>query len=309
MLALTTSCEYARGAYTAELIASGSLDERPNALSESFNNIWNKMKITIVAILIDCYIEKLPFKEIREIDRYRGQTQALAEDIVARKKRDLAAEYTGKIDRKTKMGDDLVTLLLRANMVPDLPAAQRLSDEEVTAQITNFVSRPPHLLGLTTQIVAGNETSATALAWGLMRLAKNQDAQRKLREELLAVPEDRLDFDELLALPYLDKVTREILRMDAPVPGAPRIAAADVVVPLQTPIRGRDGKMMDSVKLRKGDQIVASMFELNRSVELWGNDVNEFKPERWDKENPTTYKVPGVWGNVMTFAGGPHNCL
>jgi cytochrome P450 len=114
---------------------------------------------------------------------------------------------------------------------------------------------------------------------------------------------------DLLALPYLDKVTREILRMDSPVPGAQRIAARDVVLPLAMPIRGRDGTMMDSVQLRKGDQLVASMFELNRSHELWGADAHEFIPERWDKEHPSALKVPGVWGNIMAFAGGPHNCL
>lgn len=97
------------------------------------------MKVTIVAILIDCYAEKLPLREIRLIEHYRGKTRAIADDIVQRKKRDLQAEFTEKMDRKTKMGDDLVTLLLRANMVPDLPASQKLSDEEVRDQITNFV--------------------------------------------------------------------------------------------------------------------------------------------------------------------------
>lgn len=48
-------------------------------MAESFNAVWNSMKITVVALLVDCYIEKIPFPEIRLIEHYRGKTRAIAE--------------------------------------------------------------------------------------------------------------------------------------------------------------------------------------------------------------------------------------
>lgn len=42
-------------------------------------------------------------------------------------------------------------------------------------------------------------------------------------------------FDELNALPYLDAVMRETLRVYSPVPGTTRIAAKDSVIPLSKP--------------------------------------------------------------------------
>lgn len=55
--------------------------------------------------------------------------------------------------------------------------------------------------------------------------------------------------DELNALPYLDNVVHEILRYDSPVPGGVRVATKHDVIPLSKPVVGRDGKLMDSLKV------------------------------------------------------------
>jgi cytochrome P450 len=127
--------------------------------------------------------------------------------------------------------------------------------------------------------------------------------------------------DELHDLPYLDKVVHEILRLDPPVAGTPRMASRDCVVPLENPVMGRDGKLMDSLKLRKGDQIylrecsyrnvgnTLAIITVNRSTDIWGSDAGEFNPERFDKESPALQRIPGVYGNLMTFIGGPRNCM
>lgn len=58
--------------------------------------------------------------------------------------------------------------------------------------------------------------------------------------------------DEISALPYLGAVVHEALRLLSPVQGTIREAAGDVVIPLGTPVRGRDGTMIDHVKVSKG---------------------------------------------------------
>jgi len=61
--------------------------------------------------------------------------------------------------------------------------------------------------------------------------------------------------EDLAALPYLDAVIREVLRLWSPAPNTIRKANEAVVIPLGTPIEGRDGKMIDSIKLNKGTQL------------------------------------------------------
>lgn len=49
--------------------------------------------------------------------------------------------------------------------------------------------------------------------------------------------------------------------------------------------------------------------EINRSKEVWGPDADVFNPDRYDDATYPRANVPGVWGNLITFIGGPHNCL
>lgn len=62
--------------------------------------------------------------------------------------------------------------------------------------------------------------------------------------------------DEIHALPFLEKFTREILRMDSPVPVVGREPSAKTTLPLSRPVTGLDGKLMDSVVVDKGTEVV-----------------------------------------------------
>jgi len=67
----------------------------------------------------------------------------------------------------------------------------------------------------------------------LFGLCTNLEAQRKLREELLALATDDPTMDELKALPYLDMVVRESLRLHSAVFHTNRIAIKDTVLPMR----------------------------------------------------------------------------
>lgn len=54
--------------------------------------------------------------------------------------------------------------------------------------------------------------------------------------------------DELMALPYLDMVIREALRVHAPVPRSMRVAMKDDMIPLSAPFTDRNGNVQDHVK-------------------------------------------------------------
>jgi hypothetical protein len=82
----------------------------------------------------------------------------------------------------------------------------------------------------------------------LYQLARSPHVQTKLRQELLSVPSSTPSLEDLNALPYLDQVVREGLRIHAPVASTMRSAAVDDVIPLSAPIRDRKGRIMSEIQ-------------------------------------------------------------
>ena len=67
-------------------------------------------------------------------------------------------------------------------------------------------------------IFAATDTTSSAMSHILSVLAQNPDEQSKLREEVTKAHKEYgdLDYDKLQALPYLDAVCRETLRLYPP---------------------------------------------------------------------------------------------
>ena len=99
-------------------------------------------------------------------------------------------------------------------------------------------------------LLAGHETSGSSLTWCLFRLSKpeNQSIQSRLRDELLSVNNAQPSLEELDALPYLDAVVREILRLDAVIGGTSRCSAREAVIPVSEPYLDRDGVLRTDIQ-------------------------------------------------------------
>ncbi|ORX37515.1 cytochrome P450 [Kockovaella imperatae] len=82
----------------------------------------------------------------------------------------LAETAGGPLDKKSISANDVLTNLLRANMATDVAEDQRLSDEEVAAQIPLF-------------LFAGNTTVAVTLDWASALLARYPDCSAQLFAE------------------------------------------------------------------------------------------------------------------------------
>jgi cytochrome P450 len=82
----------------------------------------------------------------------------------------------------------------------------------------------------------------------LYALTQDIRVQTKLREELLAVETDTPTMDELNALPYLDMVVRETMRIHAPVPSTIRVATKDDILPLNAPFKDKKGVLHDGIR-------------------------------------------------------------
>ena len=127
-----------------------------------------------------------------------------------------------------------------------------------------------------TLLVAGHETTATALAWTLERLVRTP----AVLDRLLA--EQREGGDE-----YLDAVIKETLRLRPVVPAVART--------LQAPIE------LGGWELPAGVTVAPSIYLLHRRADLYPDPL-AFRPERFLADPPGTYE----W---IPFGGGVRRCL
>ncbi|KAF9043394.1 cytochrome P450 [Panaeolus papilionaceus] len=218
---------------------------------------------------------------------YQSKKQALLEGNQA------VAEQVGK-------GKDILSILMKQNM--EASEEDRLDEEEIYAQISTFT-------------FAGMDTTSNALCRTLWLLSQNKAAQTRLRQEVreaIAKKGGDIEYDDLVSLPYLDEVCRETLRIHTPVPHIVREPTEDIILPLSQPITLNDGRVTSEILVPKGTTCLLSLLGSNVNVELWGDDANEWKPDRW--LNPLPEKVieahlPGIYSHLMTFAAGGHACI
>ncbi|KAJ7328869.1 cytochrome P450 [Mycena albidolilacea] len=266
-------------------------DKKPNDLNEVLKQILHSPLSNRYAIFRLAQSLPLPGKSL--FLAARTEMFSIGHRILASSKADIVASEGEK-----NLGGkrDLLSTLLKTNLSPDVPANQRLSDRELVSQIPTF-------------FVAGHETTSTAASWALHALSQNIIAQTKLRKELLTVSTDNPTMDELNSLPYLESVVQETLRIHSPVTFRHRMAMEEDVLPLSKPYVDKEGKPHDSLVIPKGQIIYIPILAVNTDKDIWGPDAREWKPERWETIPDEVGAIPTVWGNILTFFAGPHNCV
>ena len=129
---------------------------------------------------------------------------------------------------------------------------------------------------LMTLLVAGHETSATALAWALDALTHHPAALGRLREEVDAGDDT-----------YLDAVVKETLRLRPVI----ALVLRRLIEPMEI-----GGRMLPA-----GVNVAPSIYLLHRRADVY-EDPRAFRPERFLEKPPGTY----TW---IPFGGGVRRCL
>ncbi|KAJ7035260.1 cytochrome P450 [Mycena alexandri] len=270
--------------------------DAPDELVEAFEKLFTtETRFSFMRILQLRFpmLRCIPLKGDGVIGACQATMKRIGQRLLADAQREIRENGTFESGNRAR---DLFSLLVRANTAKDLPAHQRLSDEDVIAQVPTF-------------LVAGHDTTATAVTWVLFALTQNMAAQKRLREEVLELSTETPTMEELDALPYLECVVRETLRLHAPVPATSRIAVQDDVVHLGTPFKDARGVSHETIRIRKGTTVTIPILALNRDVQIWGPDAMEFIPERWEAPIPNASSIPGVWGHMLSFLGGSRSCI
>ncbi|BEJ14990.1 hypothetical protein CspHIS471_0407570 [Cutaneotrichosporon sp. HIS471] len=261
-------------------------DDSPELLANRFNRLVdaaNGMVLLTEAQNILPVLDKIPTQSRRVIGEVRGQMERLSDTLVAQR-----MQVGTDADAK-----DLLSLLVKGSTATR--GDQHLSNDEVRAQMASL-------------LFAGSTTTAATISFILFELAKLPEWQDKLRAEVLAGDECP-PFEVINALPLLDAVIRETLRLHPPASCTCRAATKDMVLPLSKSIPLKDGRVIDALPVREGSYFFISMVCLNRLKEIWGDDAEDFNPARHADPALPRMQVPGVWGNVSSFISGPHACI
>ena len=78
-------------------------------------------------------------------------------------------------------------------------------------------------------------------------------------------------------------------------------ATKEVVLPLSEPVRGRNGETIHEIVMPRGTFVRAHLQASNSNKALWGEDADEWKPERWLAPLPAVLedaRLPGVYSNL-----------
>jgi cytochrome P450 len=137
---------------------------------------------------------------------------------------------------------------------------------------------------LITLLVAGHETTATALAWTLRWLLPDPDLIRRLNEEIATAGGDPL---RIAKLALLDATVKEALRLQPVIPMVGRV--------LQRPMR------IGSLDLPEGAAVSASIYLVHRRPSLYA-EPEQFRPERFLDFKPAAWE----W---LPFGGGIRKCV
>jgi cytochrome P450 len=168
----------------------------------------------------------------------------------------------------------LVQALIAAT---DPETGQPLSDGDISNDLLIFM-------------LAGHDTTATALTYSLWVLGHHSDIQDRVAAEAAAIGDRQLSPDDVSRLGYTVQVLHESLRLCPPAAGVARLATHDIAV--------------DGYRVEAGSLVAVGIYGLHHDPSLWP-DPMVFDPDRFSPENT---KSRNRW-QFLPFLGGGRPCI
>jgi cytochrome P450 len=146
-------------------------------------------------------------------------------------------------------------------------------------------------------LVAGRDTTASLLSFLWLTLSQHPDRFEKLRNTVINdfgtyESTDKITFSSLKSCTYLQWCMNETLRLYPTVPLNSRRSTKDTTIP-----RGGGPDGLSPLYVPKGTEVNYSVYAMHRNPAFWGEDADEFNPERWEGKKPGFEYLP--------FNGGP----
>ncbi|KAH7664630.1 Abieta-7,13-dien-18-ol hydroxylase protein [Dioscorea alata] len=167
-----------------------------------------------------------------------------------------------------------------------------MSDQYLRDIILNFV-------------IAGRDTTAGTLSWFFYMLCKHPDVQEKVAQEIRETTSTK---DETPFCEFSVALTEETLNnmqyLHAALSETLRLYPA---VPLDVKECSSDDTLPDGFAVKKGDFVNYQPYAMGRMKFLWGDDAEDFRPERWFNDEGVFQ--PQNPFKFTAFQAGPRICL
>ncbi|KAI0878260.1 cytochrome P450 [Hypoxylon argillaceum] len=258
---------------------------------------------------------KVPFPKL--VHRFQMLTSPTLAKNFARKDKFLYGEIDKAVTRLRK-GESGT----RSAMDHILQREMNSADKEGREPVFHSSRIHDELFGY---IVAGHDTSSTALAWMVKHMADYPEAQKRLRETLRAAysaaySEGRQPSVVELwktQVPYLDAVLEESLRYNGPIPVTVRQALVDTELLGHRISKGTsvfivaDGPGYRSPPIPIPESIRSPTSRDKNVCRAWDpRDMHLYKPERWlktDADGKVIFDAQS--GPINAFSQGPRGCF
>jgi cytochrome P450 len=159
----------------------------------------------------------------------------------------------------------------------DPETGQSLSDDDISNDLLIFM-------------LAGHDTTATALTYALWALGHHPEVQDRVAAEAAAIGDAELTPSDVPRLGYTVQVLREALRLQPPAAGVARLAVRDL------PVGG--------YRVEAGSIMAVGIYALHRDPTLWERPL-VFDPDRF---SPEASKGRDRW-QFVPFIAGPRSCI
>ncbi|KFK39512.1 hypothetical protein AALP_AA3G253700 [Arabis alpina] len=196
-------------------------------------------------------------------------------------KKSIERIIAARLKSKSKYGDDLMGIMLKAATSPD-------ESDEITMTIDEIIDE------CKTFYFSGQGTTSILLTWTTMLLSLHRDWQEKLREEVFSeCGKDKIpDSDTFSKLKLLNMVLMESLRLYGPVIKMSREATQDMKV--------------GHLEIPKGTSIILPLLKMHSDKAIWGEDAHQFNPLRFKNGVSHATSLPNA---LLPFSIGPRACI
>ncbi|KAI1759376.1 cytochrome P450 [Hypoxylon sp. FL1150] len=137
-------------------------------------------------------------------------------------------------------------------------------------------------------MMAAQDTTSELLTNALFLLARHPVYWNQLRAEFIDMPEEAFTAEKLMG---------STLRIHPIFPLLGRLALRDTVLPV-----GGGPNHDHPIFVQKGSMVVMPYYALHRNHSVYGEDVEKFRPERWNSIKPEQWESMG-------FGSGNRACL
>ncbi|KAI0030594.1 cytochrome P450 [Vararia minispora EC-137] len=260
----------------------------PHRLDLVFRHLWRQLPAWLL-----WYLRYIPSREYTRFRQYQNFMRKFARELLFK-------------SEAVSGSKDVMSILIRANGSES--DVSKLREIEVLDQISTLV-------------LAGHDTTASSLTWWLWELAKNSDWQTRVRDELKqarAKVEERGDDDfsiqDLDGMSLMHATLKGTMRLHPIVWTLGREAGQDDVIPLAFPIISKSGKQLSAIPVKKGQMIDIAIAPYNRNPEVWGEDADMWRPERFLEIDKSRQTSVGVYANLCVrssyrIAAGLRGCI